>query len=73
MDGMMGTVAFGRENMENVLVKMSAAQIEKLAFGAAQLDLIGKDPDRQRREGPITGRDPKAAIGKNFFPDIALQ
>ncbi|WP_209443478.1 photoactive yellow protein [Falsiroseomonas frigidaquae] len=71
MDGMMGTVAFGREDMENVLAKMSAAQIEKLAFGAVELDREGKILTYNAAEGAITGRDPKAAIGKNFFTDIA--
>ncbi|NKE48224.1 photoactive yellow protein [Roseomonas frigidaquae] len=67
----MGTVAFGREDMENVLAKMSAAQIEKLAFGAVELDREGKILTYNAAEGAITGRDPKAAIGKNFFTDIA--
>ena len=65
------TVAFGKSDVENALSKMSDAQLNKLAFGAIELDAAGKILKYNAIEGEITGRDPKAVIGKNFFTDVA--
>lgn len=50
---------------------MSAGEIDKLAFGAIELDKNGTILKYNSAEGAITGRDPSAVIGKNFFRDIA--
>ena len=63
--------AFGKTDVENVLSKMTDAQLNKLAFGAIELDAAGKIIKYNAVEGAITGRDPKAVIGKNFFTEVA--
>ncbi|AOF88150.1 photoactive yellow protein [Hydrogenophaga sp. RAC07] len=67
----MNTVSFGKTDVENVLSKMNDAQFNKLAFGAVELDAGGSIIKYNAVEGAITGRDPKAVIGKNFFTDVA--
>lgn len=67
----MDLVGFGKADIDNVLSKMSATAIDKLAFGAVELDRSGKILRYNAAEGEITGRDPKAAIGRNFFTELA--
>ena len=67
----MDTVAFGKTDVENVLSKMNDGQLNKLAFGAIELDAAGKILKYNAVEGAITGRDPKAVIGKSFFTEVA--
>lgn len=57
--------------LDNVLARMDPKEIEKLAYGAIQLDATGKILFYNSAEGKITGRDPQAVIGKNFFRDVA--
>ncbi len=64
-------VAFGSSDIENVLKNKSSAEIDKLAFGAIQLDRVGRVIQYNAMEGEITGRDPRATIGKNFFTEVA--
>ena len=64
-------VEFGRDNIENALNGMNAGEIDRLAFGAIQLDSSGKILQYNAAEGAITGRDPKAVLGKNFFTEVA--
>lgn len=71
MSAELNTIAFGKNDIENVLGKMSAQDINSLAFGAIQLDANGKIITYNAAEGAITGRDPSAVIGKNFFKDVA--
>jgi len=71
IDNKMAFAEFGKGDMDNVMSKMSATDIDKLAFGAIQLDKAGKIIQYNSAEGDITGRDPKAVIGKNFFTDVA--
>lgn len=67
----MEIVKFGTDNIENTLARMKDGDLDKLAFGAIQLDGTGKVLQYNAAEGDITGRDPKAVIGKNFFTDVA--
>lgn len=71
MSAVMNTVSFGKSDIENVMSKMSDKDINTLAFGAIQLDAAGKIVTYNAAEGAITGRDPSAVIGKNFFKDVA--
>ncbi len=64
-------IEFGKSDIENALSTISDDQLNKLAFGAIQLDGAGKILQYNATEGSITGRDPKAVIGKNFFTDVA--
>jgi photoactive yellow protein len=71
MDGSLGYVSFGKENIENVLAGMATQDIDQLAFGAIELDRTGKILRYNAAEGQLTGRDPKAVLGKNFFTEVA--
>lgn len=67
----MELVSFGADDIENTLSNMGDRQLDKLAFGAIELDANGNVLKYNAAEGEITGRDPKAVIGKNFFRDVA--
>jgi photoactive yellow protein len=71
MDGSLGYVSFGKQDIENVLQGMSTADVDNLAFGAIELDAKGKILRYNAAEGKLTGRDPKSVIGKNFFTEVA--
>lgn len=64
-------IAFGKTDIENVLAKLSGKDIDKLAFGAIELDKNGTVLKYNSAEGAITGRNPAAVIGKNFFREVA--
>jgi len=64
-------VEFGKADIDNVMSKMSVTEIDGLAFGAVQLDAEGRILQYNAAEGAITGRDPKAVIGRNFFTEVA--
>ncbi|MDT8406728.1 MAG: photoactive yellow protein [Methylococcales bacterium] len=64
-------VEFGRDDIESALRKMSSDEIDRMAFGAVELDGNGRILRYNAAEGAITGRDPKAVLGKNFFTDVA--
>jgi len=64
-------VSFGKSDIENTLEKMSPGEIDKLAFGAIELDKNGTILKYNAAEGAITGRNPADVIGKNFFRDVA--
>ncbi len=71
MDTGMQLVEFGKADIENVMAKLGGKDIDGLAFGAIQLDASGRIMQYNAAEGAITGRDPKAVIGKNFFTEVA--
>lgn len=64
-------VKFGKSDIENVIGQMSDEDIDKLAFGAIQLDADGRIMTYNLAEGAMTGRDTRAVIGKNFFKEVA--
>jgi len=67
----MELVKFDSADIGNQLAKMSDSDIEKLAFGAINLDSQGKILKYNKAEGEITGRNPSEVIGKNFFTEVA--
>lgn len=69
--GDMDLVGFNKADIDNVLNRMAEKDIDKLAFGAIELDGTGKVLRYNEAEGAITGRSPAAVIGKNFFRDVA--
>jgi photoactive yellow protein len=71
MTGSLNIVGFGRDDFDNVLSKLTAKEVDQLAFGAVQLDGKGTILQYNAAEASITGRDAKAVIGKNFFRDVA--
>ncbi len=71
MAGSLNIVGFGRDDFDNVLSKLTAREVDQLAFGAVQLDGKGTILQYNAAEATITGRDAKAVIGRNFFRDVA--
>ncbi len=67
----LNVIAFGKEDIDNSLSKLSGKQIDELAFGAIQLDAQGKVLRYNEAEAQITGRQASAVIGTNFFRDVA--
>jgi photoactive yellow protein len=67
----MDLVGFNKTDIDNVLNRMAEKDIDKLAFGAVELDRNGTVLRYNAAEGAITGRNPAAVIGKNFFRDVA--
>lgn len=64
-------VSFGATDIENVLARMNSKELDKLAFGAIQVDKTGKILYYNVMESEITGRKPEEVIGKNFFTEVA--
>jgi photoactive yellow protein len=64
-------IGFNKTDIDNVLNRMAEKDIDKLAFGAIELDRNGTVLKYNAAEGAITGRSPAAVIGKNFFRDVA--
>ena len=69
--GNMDIVGFGKDDIQNVLAKLSPQEIDQLAFGAVQIDGKGTVLQYNAAESGITGRAKKDVIGKNFFRDVA--
>jgi photoactive yellow protein len=69
MQSSLSVIAFGKDDIDNSLSKLSGKQIDELAFGAVQLDGPGQDPALQRRRKRcITGRIASAVIGTELLP-----
>jgi photoactive yellow protein len=64
-------VGFGKEDIDNVLARLSAREVDQLAFGAVQLDGKGTILQYNAAEAGITGRNARDVMGKNFFRDVA--
>jgi photoactive yellow protein len=64
-------VEFGRDDIDNIIAKLPPGSIDRLAFGAIALDAAGTVLEFNTMEGEISGCDPAAVVGKNFFRDIA--
>lgn len=62
----MQLISFGSNDIENTLAKMSAGQLDKVAFGAIQLDASGKILQYNAAEGDITGRKPSEVLERIF-------
>lgn len=64
-------VSFGKEDVENVLSKMTPRELDQLTFGAIQLDAKGVVLAYNEMEASITGRKAQDVVGKNFFTEVA--
>ena len=67
----LNVIAFGKDDIDNVLNKLSNVEIDRLAFGAVQLDANGTILKYNAAEAGITGRNAASVIGRNFFTDVA--
>jgi len=64
-------IKFGEDDGSNRIAQMSDNEIDKLEFGAIELDHKGTILKYNAAEGDITGRKPEDVIGKSFFDDVA--
>ena len=64
-------VEFGQDDLDNVMMSLSAEEIDTLPFGAIQLDGAGKVLTYNATESAIAGRAKEAVIGRHFFNEIA--
>lgn len=67
----LNVVAFGKEDVENVLARMTPQELDDLAFGAVQLDAKGQVLVYNAAEASITGRRADDVVGRNFFREVA--
>lgn len=67
----LNVIAFGKDDIDNVLGKLSNVEIDRLAFGAVQLNADGRILSYNAAEAGITGRSAASVIGKNFFSEVA--
>lgn len=71
MDLSMEHLRFDADDVDNHLAKMNDQDIDKLAFGAIQIDRNGKILAYNAAESALTGRKPSEVIGRNFFDEVA--
>ena len=60
---------FSDINLAELLPRIS--DINLLPFGVVKMDLTGKILEYNMAEAELTGTDPRWAIGKNFFNEVA--
>ena len=65
-------ISFEGVNLAELLPRIPDSIKDGLPFGLVKLDLAGTILEYNMAEGDLTGVDPKWAIGKNFFDDVAL-
>ena len=68
----MENINFEGVNMAELLPRIPESVKNGLPFGIVKLDLVGTILEYNMAEGALTGVDPKWAIGKNFFDDVAM-
>ena len=68
----MQIVTFDACDNANAFAALSPEALDDISFGIVQVDATGRIHIFNKSEGEITGRSPKAAIGKNFFDDVAI-
>lgn len=64
-------VKFDTQKLQEELARVGKLNIDNMAFGAVELDARATILRYNKAEGDITGRNPAAVIGKNFFSDVA--
>ena len=69
MAGSTNIVGFGRTDIDNVLARLTAQEIDQLAFGAVQLDAKGTVLQYNAAEASITGRKREDVIGR-YMQDL---
>lgn len=67
----LGKIVFDQKDIENVLARLDTSQLDRLTFGAIQVDAEGTIKFYNATEGELARRDPKVIIGKNFFNEVA--
>lgn len=67
----MHRITFGAADIEQRLAGLALADFDKMTFGVVQVSGDGTILVFNAVEGGITGHDPAAVIGRNFFTDVA--
>lgn len=67
----MHRITFGAADIENRLAVLSAADLDRIAFGIIQVDSNGSVLVFNTAESSITGHESTAVIGRNFFTEVA--
>jgi photoactive yellow protein len=62
---------FGADDTANVFARLSDQELDSLSFGVIQVDETGKILMFNAAESGIAGIEKKAAVGKNFFTEVA--
>lgn len=65
-------VTFASTDTANAFAKLTEAQLDNISFGIIQVDAEGTILMFNDAEAGMTGRQKKAAIGRNFFTDVAI-
>ena len=68
----MENINFEGVNLAELLPRIPDSVKNGLPFGIVKMDLKGTILEYNMAEGELTGVDPKWAIGKNFFDEVAL-
>ncbi len=68
----MEKIDFEGVNLAELLPRIPESVKNGLPFGIVKMDLTGTILEYNMAEGELTGIDPKWAIGKNFFNDVAM-
>jgi photoactive yellow protein len=65
-------VTFASTDTANAFAKLTRAQLDNISFGIIQIDAHGTIRKFNDAEAGMSGRQKKAAIGRNFFTDVAI-
>lgn len=68
----MENINFEGVSLAELLPRIPESVKNGLPFGIVKMDLAGNILEYNMAEGELTGVDPKWAIGKNFFNEVAL-
>ena len=68
----MENINFEGVNLAELLPRIPDSVKNGLPFGIVKMDLKGTILEYNMAEGELTGVDPKWAVGKNFFDDVAM-
>jgi photoactive yellow protein len=68
----MKIATFGARDATNRFARLTPEELDDISFGVVQVDREGRILVFNRTEGAIPGSTPKAALGKNFFKDVAV-
>ncbi len=65
-------LTFGADDTANAFAHLSDAELDRLSFGVIQIDASGTILMFNDAEAGITGQAKRAAVGKNFFTEVAI-
>jgi photoactive yellow protein len=63
---------FGADDTANAFARLSEQELDSISFGVIQVDETGRILIFNAAESSIAGIARKAAVGKNFFTEVAI-